>query len=316
MAGQGTTGPPKIHSLFLERGALLRSEGTDLVRQSFRRGESGNVKYQECKPHPVLEDTVRCFWTHEGTYSAETIQSITPDGCVELIFNFGSPYRLLAATPPRTLPAAILVGFQKQTLPISVDGTVKVVAARFFAWGALALLADEIRAPVDEVTTLDTGWDEMTHELREDVARGRYEEARTTLQNFLIKKALSRSYDQRLVRSAAKFLYHTKGQCRIEELADVCHASVRQIQRGFQQVVGTSPKIFARILRFEQAQRQLMMDPETDLTGLAHECGFFDQAHFIKEFRAFAGKTPSEYAGEMRQLQDFLKGEDVVFLQS
>ena len=59
-----------------------------------------------------------------------------------------------------------------------------------------------------------------------------------------------------------------------------------------------------------------MTDPETDLTGLAYQCGFFDQAHFIKEFRAFAGKTPSEYAREMRQLQGLLKGEDVVFLQS
>jgi hypothetical protein len=167
------------------------------------------LKYQECKPHPVLADAVRCFWTHEGTYAAETIQSITPDACVELIFNFGSPYRLLSATPPRVLPAAILVGFQKKTLPISVDGTVKVVAARFFAWGALALRADEIRAPVAEVTSLDTGWGEMTQQLREEVAQDRYEEARTTLQDFLIKKALARSYDQKLVRSAARFLYHT-----------------------------------------------------------------------------------------------------------
>jgi AraC-like DNA-binding protein len=274
------------------------------------------LKYQERKPHPILEDTVRCFWTHEGTYSPDTTQSITPDGCVELIFNFGSPYRVLTATPPRELPAAVLVGFQEKTLPISVDGTVKVVAARFFAWGALALLADEIQARFGEVTNLSTGWDTLAERLREDVSHGRYDEARSALEEFLIRKALVRSYDPKLVRSAAKFLYHTKGKCRIEELADTCHASVRQIQRGFQQVVGTSPKLFARIVRFEQAQRQLMTNPETDLTGLGYECGYFDQAHFIKEFRAFTAKTPSEYAREMRHLQDFLKSDEVVFLKS
>jgi AraC-like DNA-binding protein len=59
-----------------------------------------------------------------------------------------------------------------------------------------------------------------------------------------------------------------------------------------------------------------MFDPETDLTGLAYQCGYFDQAHFIKEFRAFTGKTPSEYAGQMRALQDVLRSKDVVFLQS
>jgi AraC-like DNA-binding protein len=234
---------------------------------------------------------------------------------VELIFNFGSPYLLLTTTP-RVLPTAVLVGFQKKTMPIKVDGTVKVVAARLFAWGALALLEDEIRAPCDSVTALGVEWATLVRRLENEVTEGCYEEAAKTLEIFLIQKALSRSYDPKLVRTAAKLLYHTKGQCRIEELADSCHASVRQLQRGFQSVVGASPKLFARILRFEQAQRRLMTDAEIDLTGLAHECGYFDQAHFIKEFRAFTGKTPSEYAREMRRLQDHLKSQDVVFLQS
>src|SRR5262245_3334184 len=89
-----------------------------------------SVMYHEYQPHPVLQDTVKCFWTHEATYSADQLQPITPDGCVELIFNFGSPYLLCTTTPPRVLPAAVLVGFQKKTLPIRVAGTVKVVAAR------------------------------------------------------------------------------------------------------------------------------------------------------------------------------------------
>jgi hypothetical protein len=115
------------------------------------------VYYNESQPHPLLEDTVKCFWTHEGTYSPDQIQSITPDGCVELIFNFGSPYLLLTTSPPRTLPTAIIVGFQKKTMPISVDGTVKVVAARLFAWGPLALLQDETSAPGGALTALGTG---------------------------------------------------------------------------------------------------------------------------------------------------------------
>jgi AraC-like DNA-binding protein len=248
----------------------------------------GKVKYQERKPHPILESTVRCLWTHERTYSADTIQSITPDGCVELIFNFGSPYLLLTTTPPCVLPTAILVGFQKQTMPIKVDGTVKVVAARLFAWGALALLEDEIRVPCDSVTALGADWSTLVLRLRNEVTEGRYEEAATTLESFLIQKALV-AYDPKLVRTAAKLLYHTNGQCRVEDLADYCHASVRQIQRGFQSVVGASPKLFARILRFEQAQRRLMTDAETELTGLAHDCGYFDQATSSRSF----GRSPA-----------------------
>src|SRR5262245_21703697 len=99
----------------------------------------------------------------------------------------------------------------------------------------------------------------------------------------------------------------------ISELADYCQVSVRQLERGFRRVIGTSPKVFARTVRFEQAQRRLMFDPDADLTELAYECGYFDQAHFIKDFKAFTGKTRSEHAVQMRERQKILKSEDVVF---
>jgi AraC-like DNA-binding protein len=274
------------------------------------------VKYHEYIPHPLLRDLVKCFWVHEGSYVADQVQDITPDGCVELIFNFGSPYLLCTATPPLELPAAILVGFQRKTLPVRVNGTVKVVAARLFAWGALALLEGEVRAQTDAVTAVGAAWATLVKRLESQVSQGHYQEAWTTLQDFLIPKALTRTYDRRLIQAAAKLLYHTNGKCRIEDLADSCHTSVRHLQRQFRHVVGASPKFFARTLRFEQAQRRLMFAPDSDLTRLAYQCGYFDQAHFIKEFRAFTGKTPSEYAGQMEELQETLRGKDVVFLQS
>jgi AraC-like DNA-binding protein len=282
----------------------------------FARIRTGKVKYCEYLPHSILQDTVKCFWIHEATYSADQVQTITPDGCVELIFNFGSPYLLLTSTTTRALPTAVIVGFQRKTLPISVHGTVNVVAARLFAWGALALLQDEISALTGAVTALGAKWDTLRQRLECLVRLRRYEDASTTLQDFLIQRAQTRAYDLKLVQTAAKLLHHTKGQCRVEELADYCHASLRQLERGFQRVIGASPKLFARTLRFEQAQRRLMFDPETDLTRLSQQCGYFDQAHFIKEFRTFTDLTPSQYARRMRQMQEILKSKDVAFLQS
>jgi AraC-like DNA-binding protein len=274
------------------------------------------LKYHEYTPHRLLEDTVKCFWIHEGTYPFESRQDITPDGCVELIFNFGTPYRLLTTDPPTVLPPAIIVGFQDKTLPILLHGAVQVVSARLFAWGAMALLQDNVDTLTNEVTALAAPWDGLIETLRSRVTAGQYELAAKALEEFLLKRAILRKYDLELIQTAAKMLHHTKGECRIADLADYCQVSVRQLERGFRRIIGTSPKIFARTVRFEQAQRRLMFDPDADLTQLAHECGYFDQAHFIKDFKAFAGKTPSEHARQMRVLQEVLRSKDVVFLQS
>jgi AraC-like DNA-binding protein len=239
-----------------------------------------------------------------------------PDGCAELIFNFGSPYELL--TPDRTLglPRAFVVRFQNKPLRFRAAGTVKVVAARLFAWGAFAVFDDDVRLFAHSVRAAGAGWDELVPELEGHVRRGRYEEAARGLQEFLIRRAVLRAYDLKHVRAAAKLLHYSKGQHRIDELADYCRLSVRQLARGFQRAAGVSPKALARALRFEQAVTRIMFDPEADLTRLAQDCGYFDQPHFIKEFKAFAGKTPTEYARQMRELGAYLKSKDVVFLQA
>lgn len=274
------------------------------------------MRYHEYNPHEILRDSVKCFWIHEGDYSTEATQDITPDGCVELIFNFGDPYLLRTTTPPTALPVAIIVGFQNKTIPLLINGTVRVVAARLFAWGAMALLQENVATLTNSMTALCPDWNALVQRLKSLVTQGQYEQAATALEEFLVQQALVRTYDLKFIQTAAKLLDRTKGQYRISELADYCQVSVRQLQRGFQQVIGTSPKTFARTLRFQEAQRRLMFDPDADLTDLAYECGYFDQAHFNKDFKAITGKTPSEYAGQMRDLQEIWKSEDVVFLQS
>jgi AraC-like DNA-binding protein len=274
------------------------------------------VKYHEYRPHPALADTVACFWIHEATHPTPVQQDITPDGCVELIFNFGDPYLLLTTTTPTPLPPEIIVGFQDKTMPILVHGTVRVVAARLFAWGARALLLDNVHSLTNKVIALGPDWDALVPRLKCQVMQGAYEQAVATLEEFLIRQALVRNYDPKLIQTAAKLLHHTRGEYRIAELADYCHMSVRQLQRGFREVVGASPKLFARTVRFREAQRRIMFDPDLELTALAHECGYFDQSHFIKDFKEFAGQTPAEHARKMWQMREVLKTKDVVFLQS
>lgn len=276
------------------------------------------MKYKEYGPHRTLQEQVKCFWIMERTYTPEhPAEDVTPDAFIELILNFGAPYRLLTdGGPDREMPRAILVGLQKKPLHFRCDGTVKLVATRFFAWGGLPFLADHAHGLNNLPATLGREWDDLATRIEPAVHAGDYDAAISIVEEHLIEKLLTATVDLKQIQAAAQMLHLRKGQFRVSELAEHCNLSSRQLQRQFQDVVGVSPKTLARAIRFEEIRKRLMFDPDQSLTDLAHEFEYTDQAHFIRDFKALADRTPGEFAREMRAIQDvFRDHENVVFLQ-
>ncbi len=276
------------------------------------------VKYQEFIPHPVLQDCVKRFWIMERAYTAQAcIEEVVPDACVELILNFGSPYVQLGSTPRRELPKVCLVGLQRQPFLVQANGVVKIVAVRFFAWGVLPFLKPLAEPNSTTNVELDEAWGQVVTKVAAKVETEKYQQAVEELEAFLIGKRLTTWFDPGQVREAAKRLYETKGQVQVAHLADSCSLSVRQLQRQFAETTGVSPKTLARTIRFETIRNRLMFEPDANLTDLAYECGYTDQAHFIHDFQAFAKKTPGAFAQQMHMFQAMLRSnEHVVFLQS
>ena len=273
------------------------------------------MKYQEHRPHSSLQDHVKCFWIMEREYTSEhPAEDVTPDAYIELIVNFGTPYVLQA--PDRVMPRVILVGLQSKPLSFRCDGTVKLVATRFYAWGALPFLADHARGLNNLPETLGREWDDLATRIEPSVRKDDYDAAVAIVEDHLIEKLLTATVDLKKIQSAAKMLYLQKGRFRVAELAEKFNLSTRQLQRQFQDVVGVSAKTLARSIRFEKVRKQLMLDPDQSLTALAYEHGYADQAHFIRDFKEFADRTPSEFAHEMRSIQAIFRDRDnVVFLQ-
>jgi AraC-like DNA-binding protein len=275
-------------------------------------------KYQEFIPHATLQNLVKRFWILEKEYTAEdSVEEVTPDACVELIFNFGSPYIQSSESTSRELPNVCLIGLLSKPLRLQASGLVKLVAVRFYAWGALAFLKDAASRNNVTQVDLDPMWRQTVHKVATNVRSNEYQKAVEEIEDFLIGLRLNTLFDPERVRTAAKLLYHTKGQFRVAELADYCNLSVRQLQRRFDEATGVSPKTLARTIRFEAIRERLMFDPSVNLTDLAYEFGYTDQAHFIKDFKAFTDRTPSEFVNELRGFQEmFRHKENVVFLQS
>lgn len=112
------------------------------------------------------------------------------------------------------------------------------------------------------------------------------------IEQFLIARMRPVMPDK-LVLSALAVIHKSKGNIRIRELASALHTSQSPLEKRFRQVVGASPKKFASIVRLKHAIQQY--NPQDLLTNLGYEAGFYDQAHFIKEFKAFTGQTPEDF---------------------
>jgi len=97
------------------------------------------------------------------------------------------------------------------------------------------------------------------------------------------------------ITATASLLLRNCGKTNIEWLAREANMSLKTFERAFTAQVGTGPKLFARIARFNTALDLKMAQANRDWTSIAHHCGYFDQVHFIKEFKSFAGDTPSRF---------------------
>lgn len=97
----------------------------------------------------------------------------------------------------------------------------------------------------------------------------------------------------KLILEAVKIIYQTNGTIRIKELNEKLFISQSPFEKRFRKVVGTTAKKFASIVRFNSVLNNL--NDSKSLTEICYENNFFDQAHFIKDFKQFTGDTPENF---------------------
>jgi AraC-like DNA-binding protein len=133
------------------------------------------------------------------------------------------------------------------------------------------------------------------------------EEAIRLLAGFLVTNKNTRPGTQ-LVSEITKDIITFKGDVRIADLSARYRYSNRYIEKLFREKVGIHPKLFSRITRLQHTVKSFANCPPAQLTRLACQSDYFDQSHFIRDFKDLAGITPREYLAENHLLSDFLTG--------
>ena len=247
------------------------------------------VRYREIQPTARLRPFVKIFWTLEQDDDGAAPQRIVPDGCPELILNWGQPFESFENGQWRRQPRCFLAGQIDGPLILRPKGPARVLGIRFHPDGAARVFPEpmhELRGRFTPVEDLST---ELSRNLEDaldasdpfaDVEAALFSAART-----------SRRGDP-LIAEAVRRITVARGPFEIAGLARELGLSPRQFERRFSFAVGLAPKLFCRIQRFSNVFRALK-DPSCDWAGTALRCGYYDQAHLIRDCKGFSGSTPA-----------------------
>ncbi|HEY0931205.1 MAG TPA: helix-turn-helix domain-containing protein [Gemmatimonas sp.] len=219
-----------------------------------------------------------------------------PDGCPELLLNFGDPFEHHAADGTvRTQPRAFLVGQITRPFDVRPTGKVDLVAVRFEAYGAWSLTAPHA-PPTDDWIDAHSSKDTMrsVQQLWNQLAPLDDGGREQVITDWLAQHVRMAPRADEVVTACVQALRASGGAASIESLADHNQVALRTLQRRFQAQLGVSPKLFARIVRFHRVCSAWRREPST-LAQVAADSGYCDESHLVRDFRAFVGEPPATF---------------------
>jgi AraC-like DNA-binding protein len=268
------------------------------------RSELGEWESVGRGPHPALRGLVRQYsgWM-ERTVFTRRIE--VPSPVTVLIIPFPQPLYVAAPREPATRRYDAFIGglvdaFVVTEAPGGVGGGLQVNFTPIGAYRLLGMPQHLVANAVVDAVEL------MGNPMRRLIDRvmdlGTWEERIDAVEAFLLARLTNAPEATPGIEWAWRQLRASGGAAPIGELAEALDYRPRQFIDLFRQEVGLAPKTMARVLRFHRVIERLQVSSSVRWADLAAECGYYDQSHFVREFREFAGSTPTEFLG--RKLPD------------
>jgi AraC-like DNA-binding protein len=256
-------------------------------------------------PGPPLGALIEKLWLYEGYTVGHARERLLPMGTMELVINLREDEsrvydpRTGLALPSRVQRGALLCGAHSESFIIDTDEQQSVIGVHFKPGGAAPFLG----VPAGELHNRQVGledlWGGAAPALRERLVATKSPEAKLrVLERALLARAKRPPAMRPEVGFALGAFAAPDDPMRVRDVVAELGWSPRRFIRCFEDAVGLTPKLYARVQRFQGALARIHARPAVavDWTAVAAHCGYFDQAHFIRDFRGFAGLTPTEYA--------------------
>ncbi len=238
-------------------------------------------------------------------------QKIVPYGFCGLFFHYKeSCLQTDNIRGKRLLPKSFVAGLTDQPIVIDPLGDTGTIAVNFYPTG----LYHFVKSPVNEFTNATLiSEDVLGNEIKllEESLSEKKDAAQrvNAVNNFLLKRFKKLNPEINGTDHALQLVLSSRGQLNINEMVRNIGTSMSTLERNFRKQVGLSPKQYASITRFNNVFQLIRLNGFTHWHDIVYECGYFDQAHFIKDFTRFTGESPRTYFARQVRLGEFYSGK-------
>lgn len=253
-------------------------------------------------PNPPLNALVQTLVYNSNYNPAYGKEILLPDGGIDLIIDLTEKpkhvYDNQVFTKKQTCRDGWISGVRNHRIVIDSGKNLDpcLVVIRFQPGGARPFFKFPLVALRDEVVDLDVLWGQRFKFLREELGSLPTPEAvLQRLERILLDWAGNQLEPDHCMHHAATMLARMKKPLTVKQLTQHIGYSQKHFIKLFEKHIGLSPKRFSRIMRFQHVVRDLERGEPKSWSQFAQTYGFYDQAHFINEFKAYAGMTPTRY---------------------
>ena len=254
------------------------------------------MKYLTYTPPDDLASIVYRYWSLEGTVpdGQKYIHRTMANFCPELIFHYGGKFKEL--TRENNIETTFITGIHGQTDKIR----------RFIAtdqYGIFGVILQPYAIPLlfgissletcNQLIDLPSIVGTVGVALTEQMLTVKDNFTRVQIINRFLKKRLQ-DFKRPEIVNAAQLICRKSGLVDVKQIAMQAFLSQRQFERNFKELIGFSPKSFARLVRFKSLINNYSKGDKS-LTQVAYDFGYYDQSHFIQEFKSFSGYRPNTY---------------------
>lgn len=253
-------------------------------------------------PSDGLRKLVECYWSIAFDEPL-LIQKIIPDGFPELIFHFKDDYQINLNGEWSCQAKSLVAGQIKKHFFLQNNGEAKMFGIKLRPTAMRHLFGLSMDELTDKVIDLAGEKNSKLGGLEKTVRES--DDFVTIVSN--VEKYLTSLLAQIKLNHADKAvdqILSSHGNIDISNICSDIGIGERQLERLFKEYVGLPPKFFARIVRFSNIFK-LVKSKDPSWSDLVYHSGFYDQSHFIRNFKAFTGEDPSSYLFEEPTMANF-----------